>query len=195
MAYIVVYDACVLHPAPLRDLLVRIARTGVVRARWSEQILDECFRRILRQRPDLEPGALRRTRWLMKVAVPDCLVSGFEGLVSGLELPDPDDRHVLAAAIRAGAHAIVTANLKDFPRDALAPYRVVAIHPDAFVSSVIDVAPRLVLEVLSEQAAALRRPPLAVENLLQVLQGNGLVRSVAMLRTMRSSSRPAGEIS
>lgn len=101
MAFVVIYDACVLYPAPLRDLLVRLASTGIVRARWSELILDECFRSILAQRPDLKPESLRRTRELMKEAVPDCIVTGFEPLVNGLELPDPDDRHVLAAAIRA----------------------------------------------------------------------------------------------
>jgi hypothetical protein len=70
MAFIVLYDACVLYPAPLRDLLVRIAKTGIVRARWTDAILDECFRSILEQRPDLKP-ALERTRELMKQAVPD----------------------------------------------------------------------------------------------------------------------------
>jgi len=92
-----------MYPAPLRDLLVRIASTGIVRARWSEAILDECFRSILEQRPDLKPEALGRTRDLMKRAIPDCMVAGVEALVEGLSLPDPDDRHVLGAAIRAGA--------------------------------------------------------------------------------------------
>ena len=115
MAFVVLYDACVLYPAPLRDLLVRLANTGVVRARWSAAILDECFRNILENRPELKPEALQRTRELMTRAVPDCMVTGFEQLIDGLVLPDSDDRHVLAAAIRAGAQAIVTFNLGDFP--------------------------------------------------------------------------------
>jgi hypothetical protein len=78
MAFVVVYDACVLYPAPLRDLLVRVARTGLVRARWSDAILDECFRSILENRPELNPRALERTRMLMKLAVPDCIVGGYE---------------------------------------------------------------------------------------------------------------------
>ncbi|MBK7784804.1 MAG: PIN domain-containing protein [Gemmatimonadetes bacterium] len=110
MAFIVVYDACVLYPAPLRDLLIRIANAGIVQAKWSERILDECFRRILRQRPDLSAEALQRTRELMAIAVPDCMVTAFEPLEAGLTLPDPDDRHVLAAAIRANAQVIVTFN-------------------------------------------------------------------------------------
>jgi len=74
MAFTVVYDACVLYPAPRRDLLLRVAMTGVVRARWSDAILDECFRSILEQRPDLEKSALHRTRGLMTQAIPDCLI-------------------------------------------------------------------------------------------------------------------------
>ena len=100
----------VLHPAPLRDLLIRIAHTGVVHARWSERIPDECFRSILAGASDLKPEALARTRELMNDAVSDCRpVEGFENLIAfACSLPDLDDRHVLAAAIRAGAQVIVT---------------------------------------------------------------------------------------
>ncbi len=153
------YDACVLYPAPLRDLLVRLANTGIVRARWSELILDECFRNILENRPDLKPESLKRTRELMTEAVPDCLVKGFDALVEGLDLPDPDDRHVLADAICAGAQSIVTFNLKDFPEEKLAPYNVEAKHPDEFVLDAIDLAPGLVTTVVSEQPQPLARAP------------------------------------
>ena len=87
MAFVVLYDACVLYPAPLRDLLIRLANTGVVRARWSATILDECFRNILENRPDLKPESLERTRELMTQAVPDCMVTNFEGLIDALVLP------------------------------------------------------------------------------------------------------------
>jgi predicted nucleic acid-binding protein len=184
MAFIVVYDACVLYPAPLRDLLVRLASKGVVRARWSETILDECFRNILEQRPDLKPEALTRTRQLMTTAVADSIVTGFEELVDGLSLPDPDDRHVLAVAIRAGAQTIVTFNLKDFPDAKLAPYDIEAQHPDEFVLDTIDLAPGTVTQVISEQAAALKNPPLSIGDLLDTLREQGLVRSVAKLREL-----------
>src|SRR5450432_400567 len=141
MAFVVLYDACVLYPAPLRDLLIRLANTGVVRARWSATILDECFRNILENRPDLKPESLVRTRELMTQAVPDCMVTNFEGLIDALVLPDVDDRHVLAAAIRAGAQAIVTFNLADFPADRLAPYNIEAKHPDDFVIDTLDISP------------------------------------------------------
>ena len=190
MAFVVLYDACVLYPAPLRDLLVRLANTGVVRARWSEAILDECFRNILEHRPDLKPESLQRTRELMTRAVPDCLVTGFEGLIDGLVLPDRDDRHVLAAAIRAGVQAIVTFNLDDFPTDRLASYNIDAKHPDDFVIDTIDLSPGAVAKVIAEQAGALRNPPRSIPELLDTLRDQRLVRSVAKLRELFGSGEP-----
>jgi hypothetical protein len=187
VAFTVVYDACVLHPAPLRDLLVRIAMTGVVRARWSERILDECFRSILEQRPELKPEALARTRSLMSRAIPDCLVEGHEGLIEGLVLPDANDRHVLAAAIRSGAQAVITFNLKDFPASALEPFGIEALHPDDFVLDVLDLAAGAVCVAVTKQLASLRNPPMTMAELLDVLQAQGLVQSVAMLKSLMPS--------
>ena len=184
MAFVVVYDACVLYPAPLRDLLIRLGVSGLVRARWSETILDECFRSIAKQRPDLAPPALARTRALMIRAVPDCLVAGFEPLIPSFSLPDPDDRHVVAAAVRGGAQVIVTFNLDDFPSATLSSFGVEAQHPDEFVLNLIDLAPAAVTRVITEQAAALRNPPRSVGDLLDVLLQQGLVQSVAKLREM-----------
>lgn len=183
MAAVVVYDACVLHPAPLRDLLIRLSRAGLVRARWTDAILDECFRSILRRRPELA-APLKRTRALMTAAVPDCLIDGYADLMDTFELPDPDDRHVLAAAIRAGAETIVTANLSDFPRDVLARYQVEAKHPDDFVVELVDSAPAVVLSVVARQAADLRTPPRSVDDVLDLLQSVGLPMTVARLREL-----------
>jgi predicted nucleic acid-binding protein len=130
VAFTALYDADVLHPPGLRDLLVRLGQTGLFRARWSEQILDKMVASILRRRPDLDPQRLARTRQLMCEAVADCLVTGYEPLINGLTLPDPDDRHVLAAAIRCSAQVIVTANLDDFPAAALEPFNIEAQGPD-----------------------------------------------------------------
>jgi hypothetical protein len=184
VAFVVVYDACVLYPAPLRDLLLRLAAADLVRARWTDQILDECFRNILANREDLRPETLLRTRGLMNAAIPNVLVTDYEGLIPGLVLPDADDRHVLAAAIRAGAQVIVTANLDDFPEVELRKYGVEAQHPDDFVGHLTDLAPGVVLEVVSKQAASLKNPPRTVFELLDTLQGNGLVQTVARLREL-----------
>jgi hypothetical protein len=184
MAFIVVYDACVLYPTPLRDLLIRIALTGVVRARWTEQILNECFRNILADRPDLSAENLARTRVAMNRAIPDVLVTGYESLIAGVSLPDPDDRHVVAAAIRAGAQAIITQNLRDFPKDKLEPFGLEAVHPDDFVLNSIDLAPARIGAAVEAQAAALKSPPKTRAELLDTLQQNGLVQTVARLREL-----------
>ncbi|ODT02041.1 MAG: hypothetical protein ABS52_15440 [Gemmatimonadetes bacterium SCN 70-22] len=184
MPFSVVYDACVLHPAPLRDLLMRIARTGIVQARWSESILDECFSSIRRARPDLDPENLARTRALMQAALPAANVHDFEPLIDGIALPDPGDRHVLAAAIRSGAQAIVTFNTKDFPSSALGRYDVEAKHPDDFVMDCLDLAPVLVANCVREQAAALRNPAQSVGGVLTALRDGGLVQSVARLNEL-----------
>jgi len=112
MAFIVVYDANVLYPNTLRDLLIRISQAGLVQAKWTNEILDEMLRALNRNRPDIPSDKLDRLRQLMNRAVWDSLVSGHEALIEGLKLPDPADRHVLAAAIKAGAQVIVTGNLR-----------------------------------------------------------------------------------
>jgi predicted nucleic acid-binding protein len=178
-----IYDANVFYPAPLRDLLIRLAQTTLVRARWTEQILDECFANLATNRPDLERWRLQRTRALINEAVRDGLVTGHESLVPDLSLPDAEDRHVLAAAIHAGAQVIVTFNLQHFPRRCLDAYEIEALHPDGFVLRLIDVDLDAILRVLNEQEAALRRPePL---DLIARLERQGLSGAAAALRPYR----------
>jgi len=184
MTFVAVYDACVLYPAPIRDLLLRIAHSGMVRARWTERILDECFRSIGNRRPDLAAESLRRTRRLMCDAVPDCIVVDYERVESTLDLPDVDDRHVLAAAIRANAQAIVTFNLRDFPNRVLARFDIEAKHPDDFVLECIDLDPGAVSECAISQALALQQPPVTVQALLDTLNRLGLAQSAARLREL-----------
>ena len=124
--YSVLYDACVLYPAPLRDLLLRLAMVDLFRARWTETLLDECFRNLAKNRPVLQPAQLTRTRELMNAHVLDALITGHETLIPSLTLPDPDDRHVLAAAICGGVEAIITYNLTDFPAQVLKTYGIEA---------------------------------------------------------------------
>src|SRR5262245_38054395 len=138
MPFVVVYDASVLYPNTLRDLLLRLAQSGLVQARWTEQILDEMFSALKRNRPELDPLKLDRTRILMGTAVRDWKITGFEPLVDSLKLPDPDDRHVLAAAIRGRAQVIVTANQKDFPAEDLQSWDIEAKAPDEFVRDQIS---------------------------------------------------------
>jgi hypothetical protein len=145
-------------------------------------IHDEWTRSVLADRPDLKPVQLARTRPLMDSHVRGALVSGHESLIPTLTLPDPDDRHVLAAAIRAGADAIVTFNLADFPDEALAPYRVLELHPDAFVAQPLDEAAERVRVDAGRQRASLKNPPKSAEEYLAILGRVGLPRSASRLR-------------
>lgn len=135
------YDAWVLYPAPLRDLLLRVALTDLFRARWTDRIHDEWIEALLRSRPDLTREQLERTRRLMNESVRDCLVTDYESLIDGITLPDPNDCHVVAAAIKARADVIVTFNLKDFPGEHLTPYGIESQHPEEFLVHLIDLAP------------------------------------------------------
>lgn len=143
MSFDATYDACVLHPAGLRDFLVRLAMTALFRAHWSEDILDEMVASILSRRPNLNGAQLARTRKLMCEAVPDSVTTGYEDLIEGLNLPDPNDRHVLAAAIRSGSQVIVTENIDDFPLAILDTYGIEPQTPDIFVLHLIELSPEL----------------------------------------------------
>lgn len=118
----------------------------------------------------------------MNEAVRDCLVTGYEGLIDTVDLPDPDDRHVLAAAIHAVAHAIITYNLKDFPARALSRCGIESIHPDEFLSSLIATAPGSICSVIKRQRESLSRPPYMAVELLEIFEGHGLIQSVHGLK-------------
>jgi predicted nucleic acid-binding protein len=177
-----VFDANILYPAPLRDLFIRLAQAGLVSARWTEAIHDEWVRNVLKDNAAPSAERLSRTRTLMNEAVRDCLVTGYEDLIDTLSLPDPDDRHVLAAAIHATAGVIVTFNRKDFPADTLAAHGLEAVHPDEFLLGLLNVAPEAVRAAVRRQREGLRNPPKSADEVLATLENQGLVRSVAELR-------------
>jgi hypothetical protein len=177
-----VYDANILYPAPLRDLFMRLAQAGLVRAKWTEAIHEERMRNVLKDNPHLSAERLARTRTLMDEAVRDCLVMGYEELIASLSLPDPNDRQVLAAAIHAGTDVIVTCNLKDFPAETLARFNIEAQHPDDFLVSLLDEAPGVVCAAVKRQRESLRNPPKTAEELLGTLENHSLTQAVARLR-------------
>lgn len=165
----VVYDSCVLYSAPLRDLLVRVAGTGLFQARWSAKIHDEWTSSLINARPDLSPAKIQRTRDLLDCSIADCLVTGYEPLVDAIALPDPDDRHVVAAAVRSKATTIVTINLRDFPKAALQGFGIVAQHPDDYLMHQLSFAQNAVLSAVRLHRASLRRPPQSVDEYLSTL--------------------------
>lgn len=160
-----------------------LAMEDIFRARWTDQIHDEWIRNVLKNRPDLNPEQLERTRQLMNAHVDDCLVSGHEGLIPSLSLPDPDDRHVLAAAIVGRCDVIVTFNHKDFPALVLQPFGVETQDPDSFLLFQLDLAPGMFLKAVRKHRSRLKNPPLSQEHYLETLLRQGLPQLVQALKT------------
>lgn len=176
------FDACVLYPAPLRSFLMHLALTDLFRAKWTDAIHAEWMRNVRENYPEMTRAQVEHIRDLMNIHVRDCLVTGYESLIPTLQLPDPDDRHVLAAAIRAGADVIVTANLADFPTSELNKYGIEPQHPDEFIMHLLDLAPQVVCPAAKHQRESLKNPPLNVEDFLAALERQGLPQTVAILR-------------
>lgn len=182
MAFVVIYDANVLYPSLLRDVLIRVAQRGLVCARWTDRILDEVFTSLVANRPDLDAFKLARTRELMNASIRDVLVEGYEPLVEAVTLPDPDDRHVLAAAIRAHAQMIVTTNLRDFPGRDLSKWNIEAKHPDDFLVDQFHLD-AIALHVIVQQIADdTVRPPMTFSDVLDGLERCGVAQATALLR-------------
>jgi PIN domain len=180
-SFTVIYDACIFYPAPLRDLMIRLAMTRRFRAQWTDQIHDEWVNALLKNEPLRKHATLMRTVERINKAVPDCLVTGYGHLVDDLELPDANDRHVLAAAIRSGAAAIVTMNLRDFPAEVLSQFEIFAIHPDNFILDLADLEPEIVLTAAKEQRANLNNPAFSAEEFVERIRRQGLLGVAELL--------------
>lgn len=178
---IAVYDACVLYPAPLRDLLMQLAATNIFRAKWTDEIHDEWIRNVLKSRPDLSREQLDRTRQLMDQNTLDCLVEDYQSIIPKLSLPDAADRHVLAASIYSNASIIVTFNLKDFPPYALDQYGIESMHPDDFVFMVSKISLEVVLQSINLIRSRLKNPPRSAIEYLSILENQGLLKTVKLL--------------
>lgn len=171
--YSAVLDACVLVPISIADTLLRTAERGLFRPVWSERILAETAAAISVVHPDIPANLIERRLWFMNETFPGAQVDNIEHVESGLRLPDPNDNHVLAAALRGQCDAIVTANLRDFPADYLDSFGVEAISPDDFLLNQLDLDSRAVLDCVWEQAQATRNPSLTIEELLTRLGKSG----------------------
>ena len=182
-------DANVLYPAPLRDLLLQMSFDGLFQARWTVEIEHEWKRNLLANRPDLA-GQIDRTQAVMRRAIPDALVTGHAARIPGLSLPDPDDRHVLAAAIASAADAIVTFNLRDFPAAVLTGHGIEALHPDAFLMGFAAAMPRQVLVAVRTCLVRLTNPPITPDGYLSVLHRLGLTETAAFLDGHRADWHP-----
>jgi hypothetical protein len=180
--YTALLDANVLYPAPIRDLLLQLAAMDIFRGKWTADIHREWIEALLRNEPHRDRAKLERTRDLMDQATRDCLVTGYEGLIPSLTLPDPDDRHVLAAAIVERCDCIVTQNLRDFPAAALAPFGIETQHPDEFLLNQMNLAPGAFLSAVRKVRLRLKKNPLTAADYLSNLTRAGLVGTAADLQ-------------
>lgn len=135
----------------------------------------------MKNRKDLTLDQLTRTRQLMDRAIDDCLVEGFDDLIPNLDLPDPDDRHVLAAAIVGKADVIVTYNLKDFPNKQISKYNVEAQHPDEFIHHLMDLSMPKVCASVKQVRARPKNPSKSIDEYLDTLLQQQLVKTVSAL--------------
>lgn len=155
--YTAVLDACVLYPAPLRDLLLSLASDGFFGARWTLEIQDEWIRNLAANRTDLTREALARTADLMNNAIEDCLIENYEFMIGALTLPDANDRHVLAAAIVGHAD-------------------------DDFVVAQYDLDPIRFLRIIKTHRNRLKNPPKSAEDFIKTYELQGLVQTCKLLR-------------
>jgi predicted nucleic acid-binding protein len=185
---IVVCDANVLYSIVTTDLVLSLGVAELFRPRWTHQIHDEWMRKLLANRPDLDPAKIERRRKQMDEAIEDCLIEGYEDLISRLNLPDTEDHHVLAAAIHAKAQGILTYNHRHFPRRVLAPYGITAQHPDDFLTTLTERFREEVCDTLEEMRARKTRPSLSQAEMLRKFANQKLPKFVAALRATQAIS-------
>ena len=181
-AFIAFLDASVLYPATVRNVLMYLAAANLFRPLWSQRVHQEGMAALLRDRPDLRPARIARTRLLMEAHVNDGTVTGYEGLINRLTLPDPDDRHVLAAAIHVGASVIVTMNLRDFPSATLAVHGLTARSPDTFVRRLIGADREAAAAAMRTHRQSLLKPPQTAAEYIATIAARGMTETAAALR-------------
>jgi predicted nucleic acid-binding protein len=178
--YTVILDANVLYPALLRDVLLTLAHADIYNAKWTATIEQELTRALLRDFPD-KANLVEQLAQRMREAVPDCLVTGYEPLVDSLQLPDADDRHVLAAAVVGHADAIVTFNRKDFPPEVCSPFSVEVQSADEFLVNQITLQKLPALAAIRRMRERWERPEVTAAELIDLLAIRGLGMTAACL--------------
>jgi len=182
----VILDANVLYSFTIRDLLLNLAEQNLYSPKWSELIQEEWIRNLLENREDIKRTQLQRTSEMMNNFFPEAMVHSFEFLIDSVQLPDENDRHVVAAAIVSNSPIIITFNLKDFPSDYLAQFNIQVFHPDRFICELIYLNESLAKQAFQNQLESLKNPPLTRDELLNSLKKSGLEESARLFRAILS---------
>lgn len=163
--------------------MLRMADVGTFQPLWSARVIDEALRALSRIHTSVEPSRLQNRFVSMNQAFRSALVSGWEPLETSIRLPDPDDRHVVAAALRGRADVVVTENVRDFPHSMLSRLGLEVIRVDDFLLRLFEDRPKATRHVLTEQATALRNPPVSKSELLLMLERAGAPAFAAVVRS------------
>lgn len=167
-----VLDTNVIFPIEIRDLLFWFAHYDLYTPKWSHNIFQE-WKTVMIRKGVKEDEASKRIQ-KANAAFPDALVQNYEGLIEDLKLPDKDDCHVLAAAIRTNANIIVTNNLKDFPEDYLDSFGLKAKSADDFLTDITDLNPEQAIEAFKEMVLNRKNPAMDEYEVLENLRRNNL---------------------
>lgn len=158
---------------------MHMALMGLYQAKWTATIQSEWMSCAIKKVPNFDAHHVAK---LMNDALPNAMVTGYEAITEGLELPDKNDRHVLAAAIVARADMIITQNLKDFPQGYLDEFGIEAIHPDEFLVCQIDLVTPKALQGFANHYNSLQNPRLSFEEYEAWLQRSALPQTAMRLR-------------
>jgi len=173
---VAVIDACVLYPFHLRNIVVQAAVDRLIQGRWTNEIHDEWMRGLAGRAPNIPHERLEATRSLMNEALPTATIRGYEDHIAAVSLPDPGDRHVVAAAIAAKASVILTWNLRHFPAKEWRKFGLLRETPDAFLSGLYDKVPGLMLGSLANARRNLSKSNISATDFLEILRNQNLVQ-------------------
>lgn len=182
----VVLDANVLYGSFLRDLLLSLFFAGVYEAKWTEKITQEWVGHLLNNRSDIPPTKVERTVSLMNMIKPAALVSNYERYIPQIDIPDADDRHVVAAAFACGAQKILTWNLSDFPNKVLKVFGVTAQSPDKYIADLIMDNPPSIVAIFKGVREKFKAPPMCVDEFFARLEKNNLILTAKQLERYRT---------
>lgn len=177
-----VLDTNVIFPVVIRDLLFWFAHYDLYTPKWSENIFCE-WKAVMLRKGVNEQEAEKRVQ-KANLAFPDAMVQNYTALIGDLKLPDVDDCHVLAAAIKTNANVIVTNNLKDFPEDYLDSFGIKAKSADDFLTDIIDLNHEQAIKAFREMVLNRRNPAMDEYQVLESLRKNGLTDTANYLHAL-----------
>ena len=180
---VAVLDACVLYPFHLRNIIVQAAVDRLVEARWTDEIHDEWIRNLVADAPAIPLDRLHATRRPMNAVLPTATVREYESHIPAVTLPDPDDRHVVAAGIAAGASTIITWNLRDFPAKELAKFGLRRETPDTFLVGLWDQVPDLMAGSLANARRNLNESRISPADFIHILDNERLSRLATRIQS------------